>query len=110
MFSYEKDVKIDNETFKFKYKIITGELSCKKDDKLIFRQFLWLPYKTFNIKINEKDYKLKTLLLPINKCSLYHEKEPICLDLFPKLKRYTLISFTLSTIKKIAIILALIFA
>ncbi|AAN52983.2 hypothetical protein DIKCMJMK_03916 [Shewanella oneidensis] len=109
MLSYEKDVKINDETFSFKYKIVTGELSCKKDDILIFHQFLWLPYKTFNIKINEKDYKLKTILLPINKCSLYYGKVPICRDLFPRLKRYTLISFTLSTIKKIAIVIALIF-
>lgn len=107
MFLYERKVSIDNEIITFKYKIITSELSCMQGDKIIFRQFLWLPYKTFNINIHGKDYRLKTLLLPINKCSLYYGEEPICQDLFPKLKRYTLISFCLSTIKKVAIMITL---
>lgn len=110
MFSYEKAIKINDNILIFKYKIITGELSCKEGSKLIFRQFLWLPYKSFNIIIDGENYKLKTLLLPINRCSLYYGDEPICSDLFPKLKRYTLISFSLSLIKKTAIVLALIFA
>ncbi|MGL5352970.1 MAG: hypothetical protein ACRDA5_06560 [Clostridium sp.] len=68
-----------------------------------------MPYKSFDIKLGEKEYKLKTLLFPINRCSLYYENESICRELFPKLKRYTLISFSISTMKKIAIICTLMF-
>ncbi len=110
MFTYEKKLNIKENIIVFRYKIVTGEISCKKDNKLIFKQFLWLPYKKIKLVIGKEEYELKTILFPINKISMSKGDKIICSDLFPKLKRYTIISFTLSTIKKGAIILAFMFS
>ena len=100
MLVYEKKLILNGEACTFKYKVITGEISCYHDDFYFFKKFLWLPYKKFDIKIFEDEYTLKTMLFPINKVSLMKCDNVICSDLFPRLKRYTVISFTLSSIKK----------
>jgi hypothetical protein len=59
------------------------------------------------LMIDNEEYQLTTILFPINKMSLKKGELMICHDLFPKLKRYSLISFTLSSIKRIALMLGL---
>jgi hypothetical protein len=111
MLVYKKMLNIDGNVINFKYKIITGELSCKdRENNCLFKSFLWFPYKKFNLEMLGKKYVLRTMLFPINKISLHQDELVICSDLFPKLKRYTLISFSLSTIKRISILLALMFS
>ncbi len=112
MFVYDKVVVLNDRLYNFKYKVVTGELSCSIGDSCLFKQFLWLPFKRFYLKVEGKEYELKTILFPINKVSLteINSGRVVCHDLFPRLRRYTLISFLLSSIKKVGIMLALVFS
>jgi hypothetical protein len=108
--TYERKLAVGEDEFTFKYKVITGEITGERNGNVFFKDFLWMPYKKFTINIEKDVYEVKALLFPINKMSFYKNNFAICCDLFPKLKRYTLIAFTLSTAKKVAIALALIFS
>lgn len=112
MFVYDKVLFLNDRLYNFKYKVVTGELSCSIGDSCLFKQFLWLPFKRFHLEVAGKEYELKTILFPINKVSLTEINSGcvVCPDLFPRLRRYTLISFSLSSIKKIGVALALIFS
>lgn len=109
MFKHTANVRMKNTRVKFTYKVITCELLICHEKNILFRQFLWLPYKKYQVTMLGDTYQLSAILFPIKKISLLKDEQVICSDLFPKLRRYTIANFAIRTAKKIAMLFALIF-
>jgi hypothetical protein len=106
MFKFSKDLLINGDTVTIKYNVLTGIVAVFLQGKKLKSQFLWLPFKTLEVAILGESYQLKTLLFPITKMSLHQQGVCLYADLFPKLKRYSIISFCLNLSKRLALVFA----
>ncbi|GIU16120.1 MULTISPECIES: hypothetical protein [unclassified Shewanella] len=106
MFRHNKVIELGGNQIKFDYHGLSGRLKLISEGNILFEKSLWLPYKRYPIDIFGERYQIKALIFPINKIGVYLNEQPICSDLFPKLKRYSLISFTFTCIKRFAMVFA----
>ena len=105
-FKHHKTLELSGNQVKFDYHSLSGTLRVSCEGNIVFKKFLWLPYKRYSVTFAKQTYQIKALLLPISNIGVFQDKQVICRELFPKLKRYTLITFTLSCIKRLAMVFA----
>jgi hypothetical protein len=106
MFKFSKDLLINGSLVTIKYNVLTGIIAVYLQDNKLKSQFLWLPLKTLELVILGESYQLKTLLFPITKMSLHQQGVCLCADIFPKLRRYSIISFCLNLSKRLGLVFA----
>ncbi len=88
-FKQYKTLELSGHQVKLDYHSLSGTLRVSSEGNIVFKKSLWLPYKRYSLTIAKQRYQIKALLFPINKIGVYQDKQVICRDLFPKLKRYT---------------------
>ncbi|WP_299810222.1 hypothetical protein [uncultured Shewanella sp.] len=110
MFRHSRVVELGGNQIKIDYHSLSGRLTLVSEGNILFDKSLWLPYKRFPINMFGLHYQIKALIFPVNKIGVYHYERPICSDLFPELKRYSLISFTFTSIKRLAMVFAYAFS
>ncbi len=111
MLRHKRTLKLSNEDVKFQYNWLSGVLSVTHDGITLYKKMLWKPYSKIKLEILEDQYVLKVLLIPLSSFLLSRSGgNVVCSNLFPKLRRYSIITFTLSLIKRLALLLAAAFS
>ncbi|ABZ76471.1 conserved hypothetical protein [Shewanella halifaxensis HAW-EB4] len=98
---------VNGSRVKFDYHGLSGTLMVTCEGSIVFKKFLWLPYKRYSVTIAKQTYQIKALLFPFNNIGLYQGKQVICKSLFPRLKYTGIVTFSLSCIKRLGLFLAL---
>ncbi|GIU44666.1 hypothetical protein TUM4438_16390 [Shewanella sairae] len=107
MFKNKKRLEFDGHSITVNYSGLSGKLKVLEGERVILEKFLWQPYKSYTITLAEERYQVKALLFPVNSIGIYQDKRIICKSLFPKLKYTGLVTFSLSSIKGLALFLSL---
>lgn len=105
-FNLQKTIEIEQGKIVVCYNTLTSQVSVNHDGYTVLRRYLWLPTCKLHFQINGKEHYLAVILFPICKFSLSDQKGILQRDLFPKLKRYSIIMFITGPIRHFFILLA----
>lgn len=107
MFKQHKSLELSDNQVKFDYHSLSGTLRVTSEGCIVFKKFLWLPYKRYSVTIAKQTYQIEALLFPFNNIGFYQGKQVICKSLFPRLKYTGMVTFSLSCMKRLGLFLAL---
>ena len=111
MLNHKRTLTIQGHEVVFKFNWLSGSLTVEHDNERILKKFVWKPYSKVKFELFNQPFDIKALLLPINSFSLAtNDGKIVCVNLFPKLRRYSLATFALGMIKRTGLLLAAVFS
>ena len=92
------------------YSVITSLVVIKEADATVFRKYIWRPYGHYHLEWRGESFTLKAWTFPIFKFSLTTPTGTVCDDIFPKLKRYSIIMLVTGPVRQMMMVLAWLFS
>ncbi|SEA43707.1 hypothetical protein [Alkalimonas amylolytica] len=102
----KKEIRYKNAFIEVSYNVITSKILVRFDGKAVTSKFIWLPFSNHKFRIGDEEFILKSWLFPLCKFKLQTSSVVLCEDLFPKLKRYSIVMLVTGPIKHIIILIA----
>lgn len=111
MLNHKRTLTIQGHEVVFKFNWLSGSLTVEQDNERVFKKFIWKPYSKVKLELFDQAFVIKILLVPINSFSLATSGgKVVCANIFPKLRRYSIVTFTFGMIKRTGLFLAAVFS
>lgn len=110
MMKISRLVTLNGSEIHLKLSLLTNELVIFKDKIPLAKKLLWKPFQKIYFNVDDKKYTLKVTLFPINSAKLFDGKNCILKEVFPRYRALSLLSFGVGLLKKLVMIVALVFS
>ncbi|RYV01668.1 hypothetical protein SOPP22_14990 [Shewanella sp. OPT22] len=106
MLNHKRTLTIQDHEVVFKFNWLSGSLTIEHGNNRLFKTFIWKPFSKVKFEMFEQKFIIKALLVPINSFSLFtSDGSEVCTNLFPKLRRYSLVTFVFGLLKRTGLLL-----
>ncbi|RUO31990.1 hypothetical protein CWE12_03085 [Aliidiomarina sedimenti] len=102
----QRTLEVNGTAIEVSYNKLTSKITVSSGGIQIYRKYLWLPYGNYRFELADVRYTLRVWMLPFCQFSLYGPDGVVCNNVFPKLKRYSLVMMAMSPVRHTLMLLA----
>lgn len=101
-----RQLHVDGSELSIVYSIFSSRLVVQSNDQVLLRRSIWLPYHCFSFTVNNQPLHLKVRSFPLTRFSLEANNKVLYANIFPRLRRKSILTWGLTPVRLVALLAA----
>ena len=105
-FNSSRVVRHQDKDITITYNLLNTVVMVRSGGALLLRKGIWLPYQSLGFTLNNELLQLKVRTFPLCRFSLESGEQVVCANIFPRMRRRSLVWWALTPARLIAALLS----